>query len=121
MHWRVGEENFVLAVDRWATPAENLRAIFKTSEALRGIERWGGNALMKQAFSSFQPQLPAPAVPDRSCWEILGIEPGSTREEIMAAFQERVKSAHPDHGGTEAGFQELMEARRQALEELFGE
>lgn len=118
VHWKVGDENFVLAIDRYATPAENLRAIVKTIEALRGIDRWGGDALVQQAFSAFQPQLPLLVEPERSCWEILGIDPGATRVEIMAAFLERVKTAHPDHGGNDAAFQELMEARRHALEEV---
>ena len=49
----------VIACDRWTTPAANVRAIGKTIESLRGIERWGAADMVARAFSGFV-ALPAP-------------------------------------------------------------
>lgn len=47
------------ACDRWDRVRDNLQAIRRTVEALRGIERWGTGAMVKQAFDGFR-ALPAP-------------------------------------------------------------
>lgn len=45
--------------DRWDKPEHNLRAIVKSIEALRGLERWGAKTMVRAAFKGFQ-ALPAP-------------------------------------------------------------
>jgi len=47
------------ARDRWETISENMQAVSKTIEALRGIERWGSGSMVEQAFTGFV-ALPAP-------------------------------------------------------------
>ena len=41
------------ACDQWATVEENMRAIAKTIDTLRGIERWGSGQMVEQAFTGF--------------------------------------------------------------------
>lgn len=48
---------------------------------------------------------------------ILGIPKDSTREQIDTAYREKVRSAHPDRGGTPEEFNRVTKAREQALEE----
>ena len=37
---------------------------------------------------------------DEAC-EILAVEPGATAEDIESAYRRVMKSAHPDHGGSD--------------------
>ena len=68
--------------DRWNTFADNIQAVRKTIEALRGIERWGTGDMVEEAFTGFL-ALPAPP----TSWEVVGLKPGASREEIKAAFR----------------------------------
>src|SRR5262245_54177038 len=58
------------ACDRWDKMEDNLHAVSKTIEALRGIERWGTGEMVQQAFTGFV------ALPGNSPWEVLGLNPG---------------------------------------------
>lgn len=42
-------------------------------------------------------------------YEILGVSPDATQEEIKAAFRELAQEHHPDHGGDEEKFKEINE------------
>lgn len=99
--------------DRWKTLAENVQAIAKTIEALRGIERWGAKHMVKAAFRGFA------ALPEsssaRSCWQILGLTPNSSVDAINQAFRQLAQVCHHDLGGSDAAMAELNEARTQAL------
>lgn len=100
----------VFACDKWASVQDNMRAIQKTIDAIRGIERWGASEMMERAFAAFE-ALPAP----RSCWDILGIKPGAPTDEIVSAYKAKAKRAHPDAGGSTAAMAELNRARQEAL------
>jgi hypothetical protein len=50
------------ACDKWRDAYDNIYAIGKTIEALRGIERWGTGDMVEQAFTGFV-ALPAPKSP----------------------------------------------------------
>lgn len=60
VYFSVKGKQRVFACDRWYTVRDNIRAISKTIEALRGIERWGASEMMERAFSAFE-VLPAPS------------------------------------------------------------
>jgi hypothetical protein len=50
--------------------------------------------------------------------ELLGVPADFTREDVIAAFRRKAMRCHPDHGGTEAQFIELMTARDRLLSAL---
>lgn len=100
--------------DRWQTVAENVQAIAKTIEAMRGIERWGAKHTVKAAFRGFV-SLPPPEQ-SRPWWEVLGTAREADRATVEAAYRNRAKRAHPDAGGSVEAMQELNRARREALE-----
>jgi DnaJ domain len=104
------KKQMVFACDRWHTVQDNMRAIQKTIDAIRGIERWGASEMMERAFQAFE-ALPAPS----TCWTILGIKPGASEADINAAYRARARGAHPDTGGSEAKMSELNRARDEAL------
>jgi hypothetical protein len=62
--------------DRWDVVADNVQAVRKTIEALRGIERWGTGDMVQQAFTGFV------ALPSNSPGELLGLKPGASSAEI---------------------------------------
>ena len=53
--------------------------------------------------------------PLASIWDILGLDPRATSEQIRAAFRQRALLTHPDHGGQPEAFRELRAAYDQAL------
>lgn len=48
-------------------------------------------------------------------FQILGIPPNSTVEQVNDAFRKKRRLAHPDKGGSSDEFLELMKAYRDAL------
>ena len=110
-------KQMVFACDRWDRAKDNVRAIEKTIEAMRGIERWGASDMLERAFSAFE-ALPAPGSMVKRSWrDILGFEPDRrpTKEDIESAYRAKAKKAHPDAGGSNDAMAELNEARAAAL------
>lgn len=102
----------VFACDRWRKVEHNMRAIVKTIDALRGIERWGSADMVEQAFTGFV-ELPAP----KSDWwrEALDLPNGPvTAAMIDAAFRALAHAAHPDTGGSDVEMAVLNRARADA-------
>lgn len=107
------------ACDRWWTVEENLRAIFKSIEAIRGLERWGSKSFVEAAFTGFS-ALPAPGQHSRRSWrQVLGFDaPSVDRSAIDAHYRRAARAAHPDLGGSSAAMAEVNAARDEALAEI---
>lgn len=105
-------KQMTFACDRWDKVRDNVRAIGKTIEALRGIERWGASDMMERAFSAFE-ALPAP----EQWWQVLGVPQNASRDEIQRAYREKARTAHPDAGGSDAAMSRLNAARDQGLQQ----
>lgn len=103
-------KQMVFACDKWDQVKDNIRAVCKTIEAMRGIERWGASDMMERAFSAF-----TAIEPPRSPWRVLGVKPNATREEVEATYRAKAKEVHPDAGGSTAAMAELNQARDDAL------
>jgi hypothetical protein len=116
IYFTLRKRRVVLACDKWLTVEENLYAIAKHIEALRGQERWGVGSV-EQAFAGYA------ALQERtgpSCWDVLQIAPESNEQQILAAWRERVKTAHPDAGGSTEAYVALNEAKDIALATVRG-
>lgn len=103
------------ACDRYKTVKENLTAIGKTIEALRGMERWGASDMMERAFRGFA-QLPSTT--GRDWWEVLQISRSSPRDVVESRYRQLAQERHPDKGGSHTAMAELNIAREQALKDL---
>jgi hypothetical protein len=102
-------QQMCFACDKWDIVHDNIYAVGKTIEALRGIERWGTGEMVQQAFTGFV------ALPSNSAWDALGVKPGASREEVERAFREKARVMHPDVGGSTEAMARLNEARAAAL------
>jgi hypothetical protein len=99
----------VMAIDTYERVADNLGAIAATLEAMRAIDRHGGAVILDRAFQGFT-ALPAPGS-KRHWWEVLGVEPAASIDEINAAFRSKARDLHPDRGGAHTQMAELSAAR----------
>lgn len=110
-----GGKPLVFACDAWDRTEHNARAIAKTLEAKRGIERWGC-ATASREFEGYQalPSGTAGVVVDP--YQVLGIQEGASRGVANAAYRALVKEHHPDRGGDPDVFRRVQDAWEQILE-----
>jgi hypothetical protein len=128
-------EERVFACDKWRTHAENMQAIAKSIEAMRGLERWGAGDVVQRAFAGFA-ALPAGSgeetiatpPPRKRTWrevfEMFNVYDAIPAADILAIARVRhrnaIKAAHPDVGGTHELAAELNAALAEAERELGG-
>jgi hypothetical protein len=125
----------VFACDRWLTPAENIRAIALSVEAMRGLERWGMADVVDRAIGGFaalppgsgEEHVPPPPAPKVRPWrEVFNVplvfaahlKPAELLAFVKLRHRERIKVAHPDAGGSHELAAELNAALEAAEQEL---
>lgn len=104
------------ACDRWRTIEENLRAIFKSIEAIRGLERWGSKDFVEAAFTGFA-ALPAPGQQTARPWRAVFDMPSDWKPstaEVTARYRDLAKERQHDHDQ----LTELNLAREAANKEI---
>lgn len=121
-------KRLAFACDRFFYVHDNMHAIAKTIEAIRGIERWGASDMMERAFTGFE-ALPAPGA-GRDWRDVLTIigplsgspHPPRTLSDAEAVFRALVKEYHPDRvgGGDPAKMREAAEAIEAARKHFRG-
>lgn len=103
------------ACDRWDKVKDNIQAVGKTIEALRGIARWGTGDMMQKAFTGFA-ALPSPdAVTQRQWWQVLGVSQLASNDQIKAAHRKLAKQHHADTGADGSLMAEINAARDEGL------
>lgn len=100
--------------DRWQRIENNVLAIARSVEAIRGIARWGGGDMMERAFSGFV-ALPAPS--DTSWWEVMQIPRNSTLDIVASTYRCLASYLHPDNGGDHDKMAALNRAYNEAKKE----
>lgn len=115
VYFKRNGKQLCFACDCWHHVQDNMQAIARTIEALRGIARWGTGDMMEAAFTGFM------ALPERAGGEnpleVLGLEPSQkyTEDEITDAFRRMAKTEHPDMpGGSAEKFQRIKVAHDMA-------
>ena len=115
VYFKHNKKAMSFACDRWNRVEDNMRAIVKTIEALRGIARWGTGDMLEAAFTGFV-ALPAP----KHWAEILGVPRDARREDVKVAYRRLASQHHPDRpGGSHERMAELNAAQDAALAECF--
>src|SRR5262249_39877743 len=102
------------ACDRWHAVEDNVWAISKTINAMRGILRWGTGEMMDAAFSGFVAIAPPAPFDWRS-----ELGPVQTLAEAESAYRAKAKLRHPDSpGGSHESMARLNQAIARARLEL---
>lgn len=98
-----------LACDKWNRVEDNVWAIAKHIEALRGQDRWGVGT-MEQAFRGY---MALPGIGESSAsewWKTLGVTINASPEQVKEAYRLLVKKHHPDKGGDPEFFNRVQRA-----------
>ncbi|HEX7051759.1 MAG TPA: J domain-containing protein [Longimicrobiales bacterium] len=101
--------------DAWTKVEDNLQAIARTIEALRGIERWGAKHTVDAAFAGFA-ALPPPGerISDHRWYVVLGVTPDATPAQVEAAYRDLARRYHPDVAPDGAARMAAINAARDA-------
>lgn len=95
VYFTLKQKPHVLACGKWDRAQDNIWAIAKHVEALRGQERWGVGSI-EQAFRGYT------AIPEKSgglsWWDVLGIAMNASEEQVKTAYRTKAKIYHPDSG-----------------------
>ncbi|TFB85822.1 J domain-containing protein [Cryobacterium algoricola] len=117
VYFKLNGEDQCIPCDKWYTIRENMRAIHKTVEALRGLERWGAKEMVNAAFRGFK-ALPATSIvtpyQSRTWWDVLEVSQSASPETIKAAYRSLLLKNHPDQGGELYRFNEIQKAYKEA-------
>lgn len=113
IYFTLGKRPMVMARDAYQRAEENMRSLALALEAMAQLSRHGGGVMMDKAFQGFA-ALPAPP----KWWEILGVAPDATADQVNAAYRAKARTAHPDSGGSQSAMAELNAARSAALKEV---
>jgi hypothetical protein len=82
---------------------------------LRGEQAWPSKASREPASA----RRPESAVEEAtSVWSILGVTREVTETELKAAYRRRALETHPDHGGEESAFRQVVHAYAEASRRL---
>jgi hypothetical protein len=103
----------VFACDKYRDACDNIYAIAKTIDAMRGIERWGASDMMERAFSGFK-QLTS----GKDWWEVLQVPENALPGDVQRAYMRLAMEAHPDRGGSPERMSEMNVARDAARKQL---
>lgn len=117
VYFTLNGEQQCIPCDKWRSIGENLRAVSKTIEALRGLDRWGAKEMVNAAFRGFR-ALPAETImtphTSRAWWEVLDVSQNASESVIRAAYKAKLHESHPDKGGTQQAFEELQKAYKES-------
>lgn len=115
VYFTLNGEQRCIPCDRWDMVEDNLQAIRKTIEALRGLDRWGAKAIVDAAFSGFKALPDVATTPTEHWYDVLGVDPFATPDQIRVAYRNLVKKHHPDIGGDPAEFDRIKKAYEQGM------
>lgn len=138
VHFQWRGRPYAIGCDAYDLMRENLRALGKTIEAMRAIERHGATSLLARAVSGFAALPPgeAPPPPTRPWWEVFGMPTdgpmsapdavhdksnpmrGVLLQAVEATWKRLCFESHPDKGGDPEAMAEANRAIAEARQQL---
>jgi hypothetical protein len=114
IYFAVNKKPVSLACDKWSRVEDNIWALAKHIEALRGQDRWGVGTIER----TFRGYMALPGIGDTggiSWWKVLGVNINATPEQVKESFRILAKKHHPDH--SKNGDVELWHRINQAYQQ----
>ncbi len=118
IYFKYKKQDIAMCCDQYLTVGENIHALAKSIEAIRGMERWGVSDFIERAFTGFTalPEGRVYNLPAKKEWyEILEVKENASVEEIKNSYHKKAKEYHPDAGGSNELFTELTNAYKEGL------
>lgn len=112
VYFKLRGKDAALACDKWNRLADNIGALAKHIEAMRGMNRWGVGTV-EQLFTGYT-MLPAP----EQWWNVLGVPRNATKGRAFNAYRDKAREAHPDQGGSDAAMARVNAAWEAAKAEF---
>lgn len=109
IYFRRGGREIVMARDAFTSVTDNVWSLCLAIEAMRQLQRHGGEGMTGKALDGLS-ALPPP----ENWWDVLGVSRTAPMEVREAAYRALAKTAHPDAGGTPAGWVRLSAAIERA-------
>lgn len=112
--WKDGDSRKVIAIHRYYRVADNLYAIGKTIEALRGIDRWGSGEILERTFTGF---TALPNLQEETWNQVIDVAAHMPTADVKEIFRKRRFKAHPDQGGSDSEFHRVNQAYEKFMSE----
>lgn len=106
----------VFACDVYTKVEQNIAAVAAVIDAMRRIERHGGENLLGAAMSGFR-ALPE-AGGGEPWWDVIGVRRTDSFDAVKSAYRKQCMVHHPDRGNGTDGWNRLQDAWRQARDVL---
>jgi len=121
IYFRLDGKPTSMACDKWLRVEDNVYAIAKHIEAMRGQERWGVGSI-DRAFTGYQALPGIGQSGGIQWWSVLGVPVNADYRQVKDAYWLLAKKHHPDHNGDAELFRRVQEAweifNRTVKEEL---
>jgi hypothetical protein len=115
VRWSKDGEQFAVACDRYTRLRDNLRAVYLW---VRETRLRGDRPVVTGESEFAAARLPsgdADHVAEPPAHAVLDVSPEAGDDAIRAAYREKLKEAHPDHGGSSEAFRRVRDARDELL------
>ena len=117
IYFQYKKKSISMCCDQYRSVWENIYALGKGIEALRGMERWGVSDFLERAFTGFTALPSSAVIIQRDIWEVLGLDAKPAKfDDVKNAYRKKSFEVHPDKGGSAAAFQELNSAYNLATQ-----
>lgn len=105
-----------MCCDRYNRVWENIYALGKGIEAIRGMERWGISEFIERAFTGFKAIPEKVADTDTSWWTILETQANADYKTVRDQYRKLAGKYHPDN--RETGSAEKFIQVQKAFEQV---
>lgn len=111
-------KDVAMCCDQYPSVWENIYALGKGIEALRGMDRWGVSDFLDRVFTGFKALPETTGGVSLSWWNILNVSPDANEVQIKAAYRALANKYHPDNieTGNAEKFIQIKAAYDQALQ-----
>jgi len=117
LRWSMEGDQFAIACDQYSRVRDNLRTIGLYVREKRKMENrpvtTGESEFANARLPSGDEDAVAASPPPH---EVLDVAPDAPDNVVEAAYREKTKDHHPDHGGSPEAFQRLQRAKEAMLD-----